>query len=399
MTTIQTAPPTVRDVPHIDTPPPYIELGERDGIARIQLPSGHEAVHLTSYRDVMTILGDSTASRAECNVVDGPSFMPTIWAPEVLINLDQPVHGRMRKFIAQDFSAHGTERLRPLVERVVDERIAALQDGSADPELIGSFFSVVPSHVVCELLGIPIERRQWMHDLGRTIQIANKHDIPGIVAAWEELYGYVTAHVRGEVERDEEGLTARYMRRGAEVEPPLDEVDVQGIVMGIVLGGDNNIVTMAAKTAFVALAQPAIYERLSAEPEKVDALIEEVLRLMPLGTPGTFPRLLTRELTTGQGVLPAGTVVYPDVVRANRDPSVFPDPELISLDRPPTRHLQFGYGMHHCMGAAMTRLELRSILGSLVRAFPSLQLATPAADIAWWFGTGLRRPQELPVQW
>jgi cytochrome P450 len=399
MTTIQTAPPTVRDVPHIDTPPPYIELGERDGIARIELPSGHEAVHLTSYRDVMTILGDSTASRAECNVVDGPSFMPTIWAPEVLINLDQPVHGRMRKFIAQDFSAHGTERLRPLVERIVDERIAALRDGSAEPELIGSFFSVVPSHVVCELLGIPIERRAWMHDLGRTIQIADKHDIPGIVTAWEELYGYVTAHVRGEVERDDEGLTARYMRRGAEAQPPLDEIDVQGIVMGIVLGGDNNIVTMAAKTAFVALAQPAIYERIAAEPEKVDPLIEEVLRLMPLGTPGTFPRLLTRELTTEHGVLSAGTVVYPDVVRANRDPSVFPDPELISLDRPPTRHLQFGYGMHHCMGAAMTRLELQAILGSLVRAFPSLALRTPPDEIAWWFGTGLRRPQELPVQW
>ncbi|MDQ8045137.1 MAG: cytochrome P450 [Solirubrobacteraceae bacterium] len=399
MSTIDAAPPTVRDVPHIETPPPYEALGTRDGIDWIRLPSGHEAVHLSSYRDVMTILGDATSSRAECNVEGGPSFMPTIWAPEVLINLDQPHHGRMRTFIAQDFSAHGTERLRPIVDRVVTERITALQDGTAPAELVGSLFSAVPSQVVCELLGIPVERHRWMHDLGRTIQIADRDDIPGIGVAWEELYGYVSAHVRGEVERDEEGLTAQYMRRGAELDPPVDEVDVRGIVMGIVLGGDNNIVTMATKTAFVALAQPAIYDRLVRDPASVDVLIEEVLRLMPLGTPGTFPRLLTRELVTEYGELPAGTVVYPDVVRANRDPSVFPDPDVISLDRPPTRHLQFGYGVHHCMGAALTRLELRAILGRLVESFPSLRLAVEPDEVAWWFGTGLRRPQSLPVQW
>ncbi|MEH3054417.1 MAG: cytochrome P450 [Patulibacter minatonensis] len=399
MTTLQPAPATVRDVPHIDTPPPYEPLGTRDGIDWIRLPSGHEAVHLTSYADVRTILADSTSSRAACNVEGGPSFMPTIWAPEVLINLDQPVHGRMRAFIAQDFSAHGIERLRPLVERVVRERIAALRSGEVPPELVGSLFSVVPSHVVCALLGIPLERRAWMHELGRTIQIADRDDIPGIGAAWEELYGYVAAHVRGEVERDEDGLTARYMRDGAAAEPPIDEVDVRGIVMGIVLGGDNNIVTMATKTAFVALARPEIRDRVTADPSLVPALIEEVLRLMPLGTPGTFPRLLRRPLRTEQGLLPEGTVVYPDVVRANRDPSVFPDPDVISLSRPPTRHLQFGYGMHHCMGAAMTRLELREILGQLFTALPTVELAEPADTLAWWLGTGLRRPRALPVAW
>ncbi|MFD3515408.1 cytochrome P450 [Streptomyces sp. NPDC058657] len=391
--------PTVHAIPHLETPPPYRELSRSDGLPWIELPSGHDAINLTSYGDVRAVLADSTSSRAECNVEGGPSFMPTTWAPEVLINLDQPVHARMRTFISQDFSVQGIARLGPIVEQVTGECLAAMRDGTAEPDLVRSVFEVVTPAVTGELLGVPAEKWAWMHAAGRVIQMADPMDIEGLATNWTELYGYVQKLVRGEEPAAPGGLIDHYRRRAKEADPQLTPTDIDGIVMGIVLGGDNNVSTMLAKTACVALSLPHIWARLVEDRAAVPALIEEVLRLMPLGTPGTFPRLLKQDLATSYGTIPAGTVVYPNVNQANRDPQVFPEPLSIDLDRNAKRHLQFGYGMHHCMGAAMTRLEMSLVLNKVLEEMPGLRLACEADEVPWDLGIGLRRPSSLPVTW
>lgn len=391
-------PVTVYDVPHIDTPKPYRPIDLGDGMPWIVLPSGHHAINLTCYDDVRTILMDSTSSRTECNVDGGPSFWPTLWAPEVLINLDNPVHSAARKFIAADFSAQGVAALGALVSDASNAALHGLHH-SAAPDLMHDVFDVVPSNVVCRLLGLPLQRREFIHDNGRIIQLADADAVDGIVSAWNALYDYLGQAVSGDTPCTTDGLIRRYAARAKANSTVVDTRLVQGIVMGIVLGGDNNITTMLAKSMVVALAQPQIWHRLVAEPDTVSPFIEEVLRLMPLGTPGTFPRLLTRELSTSIGVLAAGTVVYPNVSAANRDPAVFADPTVIDIDRVGPRHLQFGHGMHHCMGAAMTRLVMGHVIGRLIDEFPALRLTVEPADVPWWFGIGLRRPKSLPVAW
>ncbi len=91
------------------------------------------------------------------------------------------------------------------------------------------------------------------------------------------------------------------------------------------------------------------------------------------------------------GVIPEGSIIYADAFAANRDPAVFPEPLAIRLDRNDARHLQFGYGMHNCMGAALARLEITTVLQILVQRFPNLRLAVPADQVPWVDGIILRR--------
>lgn len=348
--------PSVSDIPLLDTPAPYVrEWAGADGLTRIELPSGHEAISLTAYDHVKTLMLDRTASRALCNVDGGPSFMPTNWAPEVLINLDAPVHGIVREFVSHEFSARAIAALAPLIAELTN---AALDDleATAEPDLVGQVFRVVPARMVCRLLGVDDALAPWMNELGRRIQLAPRDDVPLIERSWIELYGWVRRLVAGQEPFSDDGLVATYRRRAAQPEfAVVDDSLIAGTVMGIVLGGDNNVATMLTKTAYAALAEPELYRSVVHGDATVEGLVEEILRLMPLGTPGSFPRELTRPLEVGGVEIPAGAIVYPHINAANRDPEVFDSPLRIDPTRPGRRHLQYGYGMHRCMDRPLPR--------------------------------------------
>ena len=92
-----------------------------------------------------------------------------------------------------------------------------------------------------------------------------------------------------------------------------------------------------------------------------------------------------------------GETVYADAHAANRDPQVYPEPWIVDTARTSKRHLQFGYGMHHCMGAAMARMEIPETLVVLTAALPDLSLASPADAVQWDTGVLVHRPLNLPV--
>ncbi len=244
----------------------------------------------------------------------------------MLINLDAPVHGVVREFVSHEFSARAIAGLAPLIADLTE---AALDDleATSGPDLVAQVFRVVPARVVCRLLGVEDTLAPWMNELGRRIQLAPPDDIPSIERSWMELYGWVQRLVAGEEPYSDDGLIATYRHRAGQPEfAAVDDALIAGTVMGIVLGGDNNVATMLTKTMYAALAIPELYRRVSYGDVTVEGLVEEILRLMPLGTPGSFPRELTKPLSVGGVTLPVGSIVYPHINAANRDPEVFRDP-------------------------------------------------------------------------
>ncbi|KQB83363.1 cytochrome P450 [Corynebacterium oculi] len=390
--------PLVTDIPNLDTPAPYIrEWKGEDGLTRVQLPSGHEAISLSDYDQVKTLMLDRSASRSLCNVEGGPSFMPTNWAPEVLINLDAPIHGQVRRFVSHEFSARAISTLVPTIIGLTHQCLDTLQE-SSQPDLVTDVFRIVPAQVVCTMLGVSTDRATWMNNLGRIIQMAPRDNIEVIEESWTELYGWVQRLVKGEEHSSPGGLVDIYRKRSMQPEfHDISETLLAGTVMGIVLGGDNNVSTMLSKIVYTALAFPKFYGGIVSGEIPVEGFVEEILRLMPLGTPGSFPRELTQPLPIGERELSVGTIVYPYINAANRDPKVFERPLEINPFRPGKKHLQYGYGMHRCMGSALAQIELITIIGTIAERFPNLQLSLAPSDIPWDRGIGLRRPSRLPV--
>ncbi|MFI9359528.1 cytochrome P450 [Kitasatospora sp. NPDC053057] len=392
---------TAVDIPNLDPVPPFTPLAEPGpgGLPMIQLPSGHRAVHLTRYADVHKLLTDPTSGRAETNVDGGPSFLPTVMPKELLLNLDAPDHARVRGFVAADYSAAGVEGLRGVLDRVIDEGIERLRQAHS-PDLFADLVDRVPVAVNCHFLGVPVEDVDYFRPSSRVIQLASHENVPDLVQNFHRVYGYVQDLVTGARPVVAGGLIEKFRADRDRVEPPLDDAELTGIFFGSLLGADQNIVSVLTKSLYALLAAPGLWRRLAEEPGIAPRLAEELIRLIPLGTISAFPRIAGRDLETSVGLVPQGSVVYPDAFAANRDPEVFPDPLVIDPDRQPAkRHLQFGYGMHHCMGAALARMEIVAVLTRLAREFPGLTLDVEPAAVPWDSGTVLRRPTALPVRW
>ncbi|MGW0736627.1 cytochrome P450 [Streptomyces sp. NPDC002851] len=392
---------SVTYIPQLDPSPRYQPLpGHSDGgLPRILLPSGHTAVHLTRYADVHQVLTDPTFSRSAANAEDGPSFLPTPLAPELLIALDPPEHTRMRRVVTGEYSPGGVAQLRSVLDEVLDERLAALR-AEDRPDLFRTVLDPLPVRVTCHFLGIPAADIDHFRAWSRTVQMALPDDVPTLVDHFTKVYGYLTELVTGARPTQPGGLVDRLVAGRDRTEPPLTDAELVGLLIGALVGGDQNALSVLTKAVYALLCAPELWRRLVDEPGIAPRLAEELIRLIPLGSISTFPRIATRDVElTGGAAVRAGDVVYADAFAANRDPEVFADPETIDPDRDGKRHLQFGFGMHHCMGAALSRIEITTVLTRLAHDFPRLSLAVDPAMLPWDHGILLRRPTSLPVRW
>ncbi|TDD63745.1 cytochrome P450 [Actinomadura rubrisoli] len=113
----------------------------------------------------------------------------------------------------------------------------------------------------------------------------------------------------------------------------------------------------------------------------------------------TNPRLATRDVTIGDVLIPAGSMVAASLIAANHDPEVVADPQEMDFGRPDNKHVAFGHGTHFCLGVHLARAELRVALDSLARRFPGLRPAVAPSEIPWRKNSLFHGPSELPVTW
>jgi cytochrome P450 len=175
----------------------------------------------------------------------------------------------------------------------------------------------------------------------------------------------------------------------------LTEAAALGLAQTMWLAGITTSSMLISSAAYYLLTHPAVAGQLRAEPELLDAFIEEMLRLEP--PLNTFWRVTTQPVTLGGQNLPAGSKIICCIAAANRDPVRYPNPDELDLHRASSRHLSFGNGIHACMGAHLARLETRIALRWLLAQGPSFQLANQHA-LPNYFPTNLFRAlATLPV--
>jgi cytochrome P450 len=167
------------------------------------------------------------------------------------------------------------------------------------------------------------------------------------------------------------------------------------MVFLLLIAGQETTVNLISNAALSLLDNPKQLQRLRAEPRLLAGAVEEFLRYeSPVQA---AMRYSLHDVTLAGTTIPAGSVVIVSLLGANRDPQRFADPDQLDLARKDNPQLAFGYGIHHCLGAPLARLEGGIAISSLLTRFPGLRLAAPADSMNWRVSLVMHGLAELPV--
>ncbi|MGV9835821.1 cytochrome P450 [Nocardia niigatensis] len=398
-----TTPTEVRHYPfgdpvRLDPHPTALKLLREEPISRVRLPYGGEAWLVTRYADVRSVLSDPRFGRAATvGRDDVPRVRETPAMPNIPMSMDPPELTRLRKLTMTAFTTRRVQDLRPRAEELVDGMLTAMAEADSPADLVSALALPVPVTIICEMLGVPPRDQHRFRDFSDAIMSTTAVPEEQRMAAFAAVTEYLTEQVaERRVHPADDLLGALVAARDDEDRLTEDELIMLG--MTLLVAGHETTANQIANFVYILLTQGE-WERLRDDPDLVPPAVEELLRYIQLGNGGAFPRIALEDVMLSGTRIRAGEAVFVDLATANRDETVFPDPDTMDLARHHNSHLAFGHGFHHCVGAQLARLELQVTLAALLRRFPNLRLAIPADEVEWKQGMLLRGPKALPVAW
>ena len=309
-----------------------------------------------------------------------------------MLSADPPDHARLRRRMQRVFSPQGMEALRDRVQAVADE----LLDGVAprgQMDLIADYAFALPVTIIAELLGVPTEHKDRFRRWSRAILnlTAEPADLERARVAMRELTDYFR-EVLAERRKSPRGDLASILGETEELTPD----ERLSMLFLLLVAGHETTVNLIGNGMLSLFRYPAERRRLEEDPALVSSAIEEMLRFESPAETSSF-RFALEDCEIAGARIPAGEAVVAGILSANRDPAEMTEPDRFDLTRTPNRHLGFGFGMHFCLGAPLSRLEGAVAFPTLLRRLPNLRLAVDPESLCWSDRLLLRGVQAMPV--
>ncbi|MGH3797632.1 MAG: cytochrome P450 family protein [Pseudonocardiaceae bacterium] len=377
----------------------YAALAAVGPVHRITLPSGELVWLITGRREVRQALCDPRIIKREATgAILGGGVLPgdVIAATSShMLNSNGSDHTRLRRLVSAAFTRRRIEQLAPRIQQITDELLDTMAD-AAQVELINAFAYPLPITVICELLGVPAQRRAHFHELSSLTAGRGALGDPEVfLAASTAMVGFLQELVAAKRADPTDDLLSSLVavRDGAD---QLSEDELTSMAWLLLVAGHETTVNLIGNGVLALLTHPGQLALLRAQPHRLGAAIEELLRFTGPVQVAT-PRRTTEPVDIGAITIPAGRIVIPGLLAANRDPACTPQPDTVDITRTDNPHLAFGHGIHHCLGAPLARLEGRVALGSLLTRYPRLRLAVPPEHLTWRPGVIMHGLHTLPV--
>jgi len=325
---------------------------------------------LLKHADVLAAAKDHRTFSSQDPLQEG-SAAPTL----MLVNHDEPEHGKLRKIVSKAFTPKRVRELGPWCDALAAEMLGGLGDREID--VMGEIAADFPARVMVHLLGLPDADARRFKGWANAFMLSSDLRPEERNRSNQELVAYFVEKVA-----DRAALAAA----GATLPPGLITALMSAEVDGETLSADEvirfclTLVVAGSETTMyfignvlVALAEhPMVYARVRADRSVVQRLLDETLRWS--GPPQRLFRIATREIEIGGARIAAGDWVALFFAAANYDPAVFPEPRTFLLDRKNSAdHLTYGIGIHYCLGAPLANLELTSLVNGIADRFRSIE--------------------------
>lgn len=311
-----------------------------------------------------------------------------------LLATDPPDHTRLRSAVARAFTPKQITVYEPLVRTVVDELLSDLPD-SGEVDIVDAFTNRLPIQLIAELLGLPVDRRDWLLEasriVGGMVEPFTELDARSINERFAELDASFLALI--EQRRHHPGDDVISALASEDGGPVLDADEIVAMIVFLLFAGHETVTGMLGNALVAFAAFPEQRALLRDNPGLIDGAVEELLRFdPPLQMAG---RQATADVVIGGQTIGKGDNIALMIGAANRDKRRWPDGDELRIDRPDPKPLSFGFGAHHCLGAALARMELRIAIPPLLARLGDYTVNTDR--IVWKRSFGLRGPLSLPL--
>lgn len=294
-----------------------------------------------------------------------------------MVFLDSPDHGRVRRGLQAAFTPATIEKLRPRVRRLVNELIDAAPGGGLD--WVNDVARPLPAIVICEILGIPLDDLDrfvgWSDEL---ITFVGRRDgdeeyLLGTQASLKEWAVYF----RSLAESHENSDTVLGRLLVAKEQEGLSWNDLIANALFILTAGHETTTNLMGNGLLALLRNPDQLQWLHNDSSLLEGAVEELLRVDP--SVQMIGRVALKDINVAGKTIKADTDVHFSVAAINRDPAAFPNPQTLNIRREVNRHLSFGMGPHHCLGAALARMEGQEAFRAVLDRFRSIKLDGPVS--------------------
>jgi cytochrome P450 len=405
----------------------FAELRRTSPVCRIREPAvgawpagpGYWAVF--AHADVKRVLRDPgtfSSHLGGTQIRDPETAGDLRFAQAMMLNQDPPAHARLRRIVAAAFTPRAireleetvAQRARELVDTVVGRGQADFVEVAAD----------LPVWTLARIMGVPDEDRRLLYDWASRVIGYQDAEYAGLSTAEAETLSPLGRRAAGLRPasavlpdgrplnpRSRVGLADMYayahglagQRPGGVVGRMLaegltgDEFETMFFLFAV--AGNETLRNGIPGGLLCLLQHPDEFERLRRDPEGLlDSAIDEMLRFWPPVM--QFRRTATRAVTLAGQPVAAGEKVVVYHASANRDETVFADPDRFDVARSPNDHVSFGFGPHYCVGAHLARAQMRAMFGQVLARMPRIRLDGEPVRLTSNFQNGLKR---LPVRW
>ena len=357
---------------------------------------------IARHADVDELLRDRRLGRSYLHVATHeefgkppePEFQEPFWRVirAGMLDVEPPVHTRLRRLVSKAFTPRMVEALRPRVRAIAEGLVDTyVEKGGGD--LIAEVAEPLPVTVIAEMLGIPEQDRHllrpWSSDICLMYELNPTEEMQHTaVRAAEEFAEYLRALGRERAAKPGDDLISALAGI-----PELTEDELIGTCVLLLNAGHEATVNATGNGWWALFRNPGELERLRADRSLLPTAIEEVLRW---DTPAQmFERWVLEDIEVGGVRIPRGSEVALLFGSANRDPEVFEDPDRFDVGRADNPHISFGLGIHYCLGAPLARIEMVESFGVLLDRAPKLELVR---EPEWKPGYVIRGPRALELR-